>query len=93
MAVGSISVNKNTCFRLAVAVSPIALALGITALLLFVFPPVKEAVRQGLEQGGPLLKWLVFPPAIVMAVLTTVLAFKILWNASEPHTSGPEENN
>ena len=88
MAVGQISLTKQTGLRLAVAIVPIALALTVTLLLLFVYPPVKMAVQQGLQQGGPGFKWLVFPPAIAMALVTTVLAFRILWRAGEFGPSG-----
>ena len=83
MVVGTIPVTKRNGLRLAVAVTPIALAMTVTALLLFVYPPVKGAVQEGLQLGGPWFKWLVLPPAIVMAVVTTALVFRILWSASE----------
>ena len=83
MAAVPIVFTKRNSLRLTMAIVPIALAMTVTALLLFVYPPVKDAVREGIQLGGPWFKWLVLPPAIVMAVVTTVLAFRIMWNASE----------
>ena len=83
MAASPIMLTKRNGLRLVMTVVPIALAMTVTALLLFVYPPVKDAVQEGIQLGGPWFKWLVLPPAIVMAVVTTVLAFRILWNASE----------
>ena len=86
MAVKPISISRQNGRRFLITVGPIVIAMVAAVGLVVFYPPIKEAVLLGMKQGRPLFTWLVVLPSIVMAVVTTVLAFKMLWSASAPRT-------
>ncbi len=93
MAVGPISGGKYTALRVVATAIPICLAMGITVAVFLAVPAVNDALKLAIREGGAAFKLLVLLPASVMAIVTTVLATRILWNASEPQNSNRDDES
>ncbi|MCE2499386.1 MAG: hypothetical protein J4G13_00805 [Dehalococcoidia bacterium] len=92
MVVGPISGGKYTALRVLATAIPIFLAMGITAVVLLAVPAINDALKRAFNEGGIAFKLLVLAPALAMALVTTVLAARILWNASEAQGSSRDDN-
>ena len=93
MLVGPVSGGKFIALRVAATAIPIFLAMGITATVFLAVPAVNDALKLAIREGGATFKLLVLLPAFVMAVVTTILAARILWSASEPQNSNLDGEN
>jgi hypothetical protein len=67
--------------------------MGITVAVFLAVPAVNDALKLAIREGGAAFKLLVLLPASVMAIVTTVLATRILWNASEPQNSNRDDES
>ena len=71
---------KYTALRVIATAFPIGLAIGLTAVAIY----FTDALGVLFGETSAVLQVLVLVPASVLAIITTVLAVRILWSASEP---------
>ena len=83
MANISISVSRHTGLRLLTTSIPIIFSIGITLAVMLGIPAIHNALRSALHDGGATFVWLVLVPASLMALVSTVLAARALWRASD----------
>ena len=84
MATLPIPVDKYTWLRVLATAIPILINIGITAGVFWGIPVVNDSLRLALRTGGATFVWLVIVPASLLALVSTVLAIRILWRASDP---------
>ena len=84
---------KYTALRVIATVLPIALAVGATLAVFLAIPAITNAVKVLVQENNALFWLMVLLPALAMAIITTVLAAKILWSASEPVDDYQEGTN
>ena len=80
MAIVPADSARYTALRVVATAFPIALAIGFTAVAFY----FTNALGVLFDATSTALQVLVLVPASVMAIIATVLAARILWNASEP---------
>ena len=80
MAIVPADSARYTALRVVATAFPIGLAIGLTAVAFY----LTDALGILFGATSTALQVLVLVPASVLAIITTVLAARILWNASEP---------
>ena len=83
MAVIPNSDAAHTGFRVIATALPILLAMGLTAAVLLLIPAVREPLIQVLKEDGVTFTLVVIVPAVLLALVTTFFAARILWSASD----------
>ena len=83
MANISISVSRHTRLRVLATSIPIILSIGITLAVMLGIPAIYDALRLALQVGGATFVWFVLAPASLMALVSTALAARALWRASD----------
>ena len=93
MVVGPVSGGKYIALRVIATAIPICFAMGLTAAVFLAVPTVNDALNLAIGAGGAMFMLLVIAPAFAIAAVTTVLAIRILWNASEPQNTDQKSDS
>ena len=80
MAIVPANSAKYTALRVLAVVLPLAIAMGVTAAVFY----VTDVFGILFSETNTNLQVIVLVPASMLAIITTFLAAKILWSASDP---------